>query len=105
MAYKPSKVEIERRNRIRLSVAAYSYEFVNDSIISDGEYDKLSLLIDTKVKTGHKTLDSFFRHYFDPSTGMWIRQHPDIAGLKRIYDTYFANRVKAKTNKRSIFED
>ena len=30
----------EIRRRIRLSVAAYAYEVHNDSVMSDGEFDK-----------------------------------------------------------------
>ena len=32
----------EIRNRIKLSVAAYAYEFKGDSIMTDHEYDELS---------------------------------------------------------------
>ena len=40
----------EIRNRIKLSVAAYAYEFVGDSIMSDHEYDELSRKINPKEK-------------------------------------------------------
>jgi len=32
----------EIQNRIRLSVAAFSYEYQSDSIMSDSEFDELS---------------------------------------------------------------
>ena len=47
----------EIRNRIRLSVAAYAYEFMNDSIMSDHDYDQLSLQINPQEKTGNELMD------------------------------------------------
>lgn len=77
--------EVERRNRIRLSVAAYAYEYKDDPILSDEDFDKLSYKINTSVKTGNRKLDNFFKKNFNPDTGMWIRKHPDKAGLEDIY--------------------
>ena len=45
----------EIRNRIKLSVAAYAYEFEGDSIMTDHEYDELSLKINP-VSYTHLTL-------------------------------------------------
>jgi hypothetical protein len=104
--YKPTKIENERRNRIRLSIAAYTYEFLNESIISDGEYDKLALAINVNVKTGHRRLDAFFKNNYDPHTGMWIRKHPDLDGLKRTYERVFkGSKPKQRKKKQSLFED
>lgn len=86
--YLPSIEEVERRNRIRLSVFAYAYEFENESLISDGEYDKLSYLIKPERSTGHKKLDTFFRKHFQPDTGMWIRIHPELDGIRSLYMRY-----------------
>lgn len=77
--------EVERRNRVRLSVWAYAYELQNDTLASDEAFDKLALLIRPEVSTGNKKLDRFFRTHFDPSTGMWVRKHPDLKGLHRTY--------------------
>ena len=85
-------VETERRNRIRLSVAAYAYEYKSDSIMSDGEYDELSKKIDVSIDTENEVLDKFFREKFSPETGMWIREHPDISGLVLIYEKFWKNR-------------
>lgn len=85
MTYQPTPIEIERRNRIKLSLYAYAYEFEGDSLVSDGEYDDLSLKIDKSVKTGNKKLDTFFNREFDPHTGMWIRKHPELDKLKALY--------------------
>lgn len=97
--YSPSDVEIERRNRIRLSIAAYSYEYENDSIISDGEYDQLSRKIKVDVLTDNLVMDEFFKTKFSPDTGMWIRDHPNLAGIKNIYFKIFHKRKKSGRNK------
>ena len=79
----------EIRNRIKLSVAAYAYEFKGDSIMTDHEYDELSRKINPKEKTGNDMMDKFFRTQFQPDTGMWIRVHPELGKLDYIYSTYF----------------
>jgi len=84
--------EEEKRLRIRIALAAYAYEFENDSLMSDEEFDALSLKIDVNVKTGWQQLDKFFKLNFEPSTGMWIRQHPQLSGLQIIYNKYFRSR-------------
>lgn len=76
-------------NRIRLSVAAYAYEFRDESFMSDAEFDALSKQIDPSVKTGNRKLDNFFKKHFVPDTGMWIRSHPELDKLSHIYDTYY----------------
>jgi hypothetical protein len=84
-----SPVELERRNRIRLSVAAYAYEYLNTSIMSDGEFDALCDKINVQVSTGNDKLDMFFREHFEPHTGMWICKHPEkhkLAWLVARYD-------------------
>lgn len=79
----------QTRLRIRLSVAAYAYEYYSDSIMSDGEFDRLSELVDLSIKTGNRKMDNFFNKHFEPATGMWVRKHPDKAGLENIYQRYF----------------
>ena len=81
-------VEIERRRRIRLAVAAYAYEFMNDSVMSDHEFDRLSEQVDLTVSTGNRKLDSFFKKNFEPATGMWVRKHPEKDKLRRIYEQF-----------------
>lgn len=80
-----SEVEVERRNRIRLTLAAYAYEFDDNPIMSDAEFDELSQKIRSDIKTGMKKHDEFFRDHFDPNTGMWIRQHPFLRKVERTY--------------------
>ena len=84
----------EIRNRIRLSVAAYSYEYEDDSIMSDGEFDELSKKINPAEKTGNRKLDNFFKKHFEPDTGMWIRSHPERSKLAHIYKTYYRGEKK-----------
>lgn len=76
-----------RRNRIRLAVAAWAYENDKRPTMSDAEYDRLSVTVDTqrRIATGNSRLDNFFRRQFDPSTGLWVHKHPNKAGLERIY--------------------
>jgi len=91
--YLPSLIELERRRRIRLSVFAYAYEFANDSLISDEVYDRISRLIDKTRKTGNKKLDKFFATQFESDTGMWIRKHPCLDGIKHLYETVYKGKM------------
>jgi len=79
----------EIRNRIKLSVAAYAYEFLGDSIMTDHQYDELSLEINPNEKTGNEKMDNFFKTQFEPCTGMWIRKHPEIKRLDYLYKKYY----------------
>jgi len=84
-----SKVEKEVRRRIKLSVAAYSYEMLDESIMLDHEFDKMCLQVDLKVDTGNKKMDSYFKKNFDPSTGQWIRKHPELDKIADLYVRYY----------------
>ena len=83
----------EIRNRIKLSIAAYAYEFLGESIMTDHEYDQLSLKINPNEKTGNDMMDKFFKIHFQPDTGMWIRAHPEINKLDYLYKKYYKERV------------
>lgn len=74
--------------RIRLAVAAYTYEYEATSIMSDADYDRLSKEVNPKISTGNRKLDAFFRKHFHPDTGQWVHKHPEKHKLKRIYETY-----------------
>lgn len=84
-----SKVEKEVRRRIKLSVAAYSYEMLDESIMSDAEFDKMCIQVNLKVDTGNKKMDSYFKKNFDPSTGQWIRKHPELDKIADLYERYY----------------
>ena len=86
-----SPIEIERRRRIKASIAAYAYEFLADSIISDHEFDQLCLEIDTQINTGNRKLDAFFKKEFNSATGYWVHQHPEKEKLKDLYERYYKN--------------
>lgn len=90
-------VERERRRRILLAVWAYSYEFCNDSLVDDYTFDAESKLVDLSVATGNKKLDNWFRKHFAPNTGMWVQNHPDKEGLRRIYNTIKEAKMQNKT--------
>lgn len=84
-----SRVEQERRNRIRLAVYAYAYELRDESLVTDHEFDQLARIIDPTVTTGNAALDHFFATRFTPDSGMWIHQHPDIDGIANIYHRHY----------------
>lgn len=88
-----SVVEQERRNRILLSVYAYTYEFLSESIVTDSEFDQLALRIRPEVSTGNDQLDNFFRTRFSPDTGQWVHEHPDLPGLDRIVRKHYLQRL------------
>ena len=79
----------EIRNRIKISVAAYAYEYLEAPIMSDGDFDALSQLIDTKKKTGNEKLDKFFEKHFVADSGMWIHKHPEKEKLKYLYERFY----------------
>lgn len=85
--YKPTLVERVRRARIRVSIAAWAYEFNRKPIMSDHDYDELSQLVHEQrnIATGNHRLDRFFQRHFDPNTGMWIHKHPNLPALENIY--------------------
>lgn len=82
--------EVERRNRIRLSVAAFAYEVMDTSIMSDAAYDKLARSIRPAMPTGNNVLDVFFRFVFTPDSGMWIHHHPELPKLAKLYERHYA---------------
>lgn len=67
----------ETMNRVRLSLAAYAYEYGYPQFMTDAQFDELSKSIDLSVKTGNEKLDAFFENHFEPCTGMWIHNHPE----------------------------
>ena len=90
-----TQVEIERKRRIDVASWAYAYEVLNESLVDDFTYDAECKRINVNINTGNRKLDKFFKEKFDPSTGMWVHQHPDIEGLKRIIKLK-QGRVKVK---------
>jgi len=91
--YTPEASE-QRRLRMRLSVAAYTYEFDSESVMTDEEFDRDCKLVRPEVDTGHSTLDKFFREKFSPDTGQWIHDHPELE-LVEIYSQYIRGKMTA----------
>lgn len=83
----------EIRNRIKVAVAAYAYEIKADPIISDAEFDALCMSIRPRELTGAPLPDLFFLESFEPHTGSWIHDHPDLAGIARIYRDHYEERL------------
>ena len=83
----------EIKNRIRLSVYAYAYEFMNDSLVDDAEFDRLSQEIDLTITTGNNEMDSFFAREFIADSGMWIRKHPELNRIKGLYENFYRGKV------------
>jgi hypothetical protein len=79
----------EIRNRIRIAVAAYAYEFESHPIMSDAAFDHLARTIRPMVLTGHMVLDRFFMTTFDPSTGAWIHRHPELSKVRSAYEKWY----------------
>lgn len=88
----------QRWLRVTLTVAAYAYEFESKSIITDAEFDKRCYEVDLNISTiefwhhrnyelckRYQKLDAFWRTEFEPSTGMWIRKHPELEITKRAF--------------------
>ena len=88
MAKWGSVVEVETQRRILLSVAAYAYEFKNESFMSDHAFDEECKLVDLTIDTANPTMDAWFRKEFDPCTGQWVRKHPNLPRLETLYNVY-----------------
>lgn len=86
-------IEIERRNRILVSVCAYAYEILGESLVSDHDYDKMARSINTSVSTGNATLDAFFKSHYTAHSGMWIHNHPELDRVATYYHKHFAGRA------------
>ena len=84
----PIRVKLDR---IRISLAAYAYEFGLELLMQDHEYDKLALAVEKSkdIPTDNSLLDNFFKTEFDRSTGMWIHRHPEISKIICLYYKLF----------------
>ena len=89
---KTPEVAREIKRRIMVAVWALAYEVFNVSLVPDSVFDAEAKLIDPKIKTGREPEDTFFATEFSPHTGMWVRKHPDIKGLKRVLLIVLENR-------------
>lgn len=95
MIYTP-EASAQRRLRIRLSAAAYAYEFLSLIMMSDEEFDRDCRLVKPEIDTGHPVLDEFFRTEFSPDTGMWIHRHPELYLVEQ-YTKYVMKMMSLET--------
>lgn len=79
----------EKWKRIQISVLAYAYEYEDNSIVDDTTYDVLAKMINLKETTSDPEMDAWFRDYYLDYTGQWIRNHPNLDGIKRIYNNVY----------------
>lgn len=86
------KKEIETHRRIVVAVWAYAYEVMDEPVVSDATYDETAKLVDLSIDTDRPDLDKWFRENFHPDTGMWIRSHPELAGIERLYHEHYASK-------------
>lgn len=94
--------ELVRHDRIKISVAAYAYEFNHSPIMSDEDYDELAKRVHRQIKvaTGEGRLDRWFKRHFNPDTGMWIHRHPDLSGIINIHARYYHKPKRRRRKKR-----
>ena len=87
--------EIQTRNRIKIAVFAYAYEFKNDSLVSDAEFDELAKEVKAglDIGTGNDKLDEFFAKEFVTDSGMWIHRHPELHKVCDMYHTIWKDEV------------
>lgn len=79
-------IERERRRRILLAVWAYAYEFEHDPLVDDATFDRECYLVNPSIDTGRANLDHFFRTGFEPHTGQWIHDHPELSKVRTMYE-------------------
>lgn len=79
----------EIKRRIKLCIAAYAYEIENDSIMPDTTFDEECKKVDVTITTGNDKMDKWFKEEFDPCTGQWIHNHPEINKLEELYTRYY----------------
>lgn len=80
-------VDDERRRRVRLALWAFAYELMDNPLVDDALFDAECYKVDLSISCdypGH-AYDSWWRERFQPHTGQWIRSHPNLAGMSKLY--------------------
>jgi hypothetical protein len=80
-----TSVEREVHRRVRLTLAAYAYEYGAEQLMTDAEFDAVARDVDLAVDTGRPDLDAWWRANFSPDTGMWVRSHPELSRVASLY--------------------
>lgn len=81
------RAQEQRRLRLKVLAAAYAYEIMHESYMTDAEFDATCQRIDVSVDVDSH--DQWWRDNFDPSTGIWVHRHPDQDGLRRLVQSVF----------------
>lgn len=74
---------MERRRRIKLSLWAFAYEIVGAPMVDDATFDAMAYASNRDISTGR--LDIWWRLNFQPFTGQWVHQHPELDRLAKLY--------------------
>lgn len=86
--YTPTTSEIETRRRIKLSMWAYAYEFLNSPVVSDADFDAECEKIDLSVATARPDMDAWWCKEFQTCTGAWIHNHPELSRIAMLHARY-----------------
>lgn len=86
-----TKVELERWRRIMLSMWAYGYEVASKPLVDDATFDHHAFEVNLSIDTGRPDLDEFFREKYDPNTGKWIWDHPELEKVAKRYRWLLTN--------------
>jgi len=89
-------VSEEIRRRIKVSVWAYAYEFLDKSLVSDEKFDEECYRINPDLVTGNELLDTWFKTEFAPYTGSWIRNHPELDKIAELYGKFYSSPSAAQ---------
>ena len=84
-----SPQEKETKRRINLAVWAYAYEFDHKSLAPDHTFDFESYCVNLTITTNRPDLDAWFVQNFNPCTGMWIHNHPELDKIKSLYERHY----------------
>lgn len=71
---------------------AYTYEFLDDPVASDAEFDALVREIDLTIRTGDALMDDWFDKEFEADTGRWIHSHPNLDRIDGLARKYYYER-------------
>lgn len=75
-------------------VWSYAYEYESVSLVSDAVFDAECKLVDKTIDTGRPDLDDWFRREFEPFTGSWIGDFPELEKIRNLYYRWFKKGAK-----------
>jgi hypothetical protein len=74
----------QKKLRIRAAIFAHAYEYYNESLVDDFEYDALARQIDVSISTDRPDLDKWFKENYGDHTGSWVHSHPERKRIDEI---------------------